>query len=210
MVAPIATRSSAVSLDKTTIRLDVAQGGLGQGLAGTDGGSGGAASGGGVYLSATSVFSMIGGTLSRDEAVGGEGSPVSYAFPQSGELIPSGGTAAGGGIESRASDISLRGTMVSHDLAHGGDAADPTGSGFFYLAGDAYGGGIDFESVAGDLSLVRSKFLNNSASGGNAERPGSAYGGALSIASGQSVAISDSLLEGNSERTDSDTIRRSS
>jgi hypothetical protein len=194
----IAVASSSAILAKTTIRLDVAQGGQGQSLERTAGSFGGTASGGGVYASGTSDLSVIGGAVTRDAALGGEGSVATYPDPMSGDEIPGGGGAVGGGIASSGSDVSLSRATLSHDTAHGGDAPDPSASGFNYLAGDAWGGALDFEGTeVGDLSVSRTVLRDNSTSGGNAEQSGSAVGGALSIEEAQSVAISKSLIEGN-------------
>ena len=150
------------------------------------GGSGGAASGGGLYVAAGTV-TLSNDTLSGNKAVGGRGgiggsfsSATSVANGTSG-----GGAGSGGGLYVAGGSVTLTNDTLSSNQADGGAGADGVrtlpGNGAEYGqsgggGGNGSGGGLYV--AAGTVTLTNDTLSGNQASGGNGGTGGSGFGGA--------------------------------
>ena len=194
----IASNSAAVTLQNDKVRRNLASGGNATSPPGTTGGQGGAAQGAGIALLNNSTGSLVGGTISGNEALGGTG--ASPSVPQPFEF-PASGSASGGGISAGGdSSVSSTKTTFTKDVAKGGNSPTPFTSNSFARAEDAWGGAIDFGGT-GNLVLTQANLVGNLAIGGSAQAPGQAFGGGVAISSADSVSIFDSTLKGNLAET---------
>ena len=85
-------------------------------------------------------------------------------------------------------------------MAKSGNSPNPSTPTSYTFANAARGGAIDFES-SGNLVLNQARLRGNSAIGGNAQSPGSAFGGGLEVAKANSVTVVNSTLQGNLAET---------
>jgi hypothetical protein len=138
-------------------------------------GSGGSASGGGLYVtgSATTLasVSLTSATIQHDNAVGG---PAGAPGSGSGFFGANGGSASGGGLFANNATLTLSGDTIQYDSAMGGGGGNApkatSQDGRFNHGGnggDASGGGLYVSG--GSLSEANSLLLqHNLAQGGNA------------------------------------------
>lgn len=142
----------------------------------------------------TSTLSVSAGTISSNQALGGDGASPSDPQPS---YFPSSGTAAGGGIGAAdGASVSIDKTTLANDVARSGDMPNPSTPNSYTYAASALGGAIDF-TATGSLALTQAKLLDNTAIGGNAQSPGEAFGGGMDIDGGNPVTIVDTVVQGN-------------
>jgi hypothetical protein len=194
----IASNSGSLTLQNDSFRVNKAAGGNAQSAPGTFGGEGGSSSGGAIALLSNSTASLFGGIVSGNQSLGGTGSSPSNSKPQ---RFPSSGTAVGGGISaSGSSSLTISKTMFTTDKAKSGDSPTPFSASSYAYAADARGGAIDIAGT-GNFVLTGATVQDNTAIGGNAQSPGQAFGGGVSVYRANSVSIVDSTLQGNLAET---------
>ncbi len=211
--------SGTLSLTNVTVKSNEALGNLGS----AGGGSGGDASGGGIYVAGGSAL-LIDDTLSGNTAKGGTGGTGAIASPGSGR----GGDAAGGGLYVAAGSITLIDDTLSGNTADGGDGGNgengysndiyelsigqPGGN-----AGNGSGGGMVV--AASSVSLTNVTIVGNLAEGaqgghggaggqndGGYANPGpggvggsggNGSGGGVVVVSGTTIHLTNTLIAQN-------------
>jgi hypothetical protein len=201
-----------LALNGVTVQNNTAQGVNGTPGFGWRATDGSAACGGGVYVAGGTV-TLTNDTLSGNSAQGGAGG-------NGGTLQPggNGGPACGGGLYVAAGTITLTNDTLSGNSAQGGGGGrghDEIGLNDFGCPGgngsDAFGGGVYV--AGGTATLTNDTLSGNSAQGGgggtggtggdptfgrggsgNGGNGGNASGGGLSIVSGSTVALANTLI----------------
>lgn len=177
----------ALTLLRTIVRDNNAQGGLGQSSivnSGSNGGNGGNAVGGGIYIDTGSV-SITASTITNNSASGGDG-----GFGADGSLGGSiggiggnggnGGTGRAGGIYSSALSLQIVSSTISNNQATAGNGGNggEGGAGFFAGAPGGNGGnggvaeGGALETDDGTIVLRNSTLSNNVSVAGTGGRGG--------------------------------------
>ena len=182
--------NGSLTLTGTTIRNNQAFGGDGLG----NSSQGGAAQGGGLYISGSGPVSISGSAITGNSADGGDAADGSSAAVNGG----TGGAASGGGLFVLGSNVqvNLDSTSVTGNTAQGGlggiglpgasavnsnQAGGNGGAGG--KGGQAQGGGLDF-SGSGTVQIRASTVANNQALGGDAGAGGAGGAGKGSGAGG--------------------------
>jgi hypothetical protein len=129
-------------------------------------GIGGAAAGGGLYLS-TGTTKLSGNDITYNTATGGEFG--SNGGQVNGPAAP-GALAQGGGVALDSASLTSTGDDISHNTAQGGSGGSVSPNGVIGNAGDAGGdaqGGGVFDNTSASISLTGDTVGYNKARGGN-------------------------------------------
>jgi hypothetical protein len=174
-------------LSALTVQNNLAQGANGADARGSNrnGGTGGAASGGGIYSSGAALTLENGTVVQNNEALGGNGGNAANIG-----IAGYGGNAQGGGVFVSAGTVTLMNSMVDSNVAQGGSCG--TGASRDISNGAGFGGGIFIGG--GTVSLTSITVDNNHGySGHGLGFVGLSSGGGFAIWGGTVTMCSDSV-----------------
>ncbi len=195
-------------------------GGLGQGGPGGNGGPGGPGgrgSGGGVFVAAGSV-TLLNGTLTGNQAIGGQGGaggrggtggfggtlsglPLGQPAGQGGI----GGNAIagfGGGINVAGGTVVLSAVTLSNNVVQGGKGGSggPGGYGALAALGSSLGGtGLGTTGIGGSTGLGGGTGANSAGAGGNGGNGASGVGGGLYVSNGTLTLTNATVADNSAE-----------